>query len=295
MTKFKLFIGIISILFAISECKSQQFVQIQHPAYELSAICKDNRGNIIVSSDEGRIDYWDLQSGLLIPIAHASKGKDFEALYYYQDSLWVALEEPERRIEYFKISTSNSNPSKIPVDLNKAIAKGIPETTNNTLEAFVIDEVNDKLYFAKEYEKRAVFEYDLKNKSVKKLTIYNNIDTVPLDVTDMKLAYNDKNEPLLYLLERYDRQIRSYNLKTKEVQITPFKHLVCDQEYSLFSEQGCGCLKCYGRAEALLLTENEIWIGFDNGGNPINQKFSDDKKLGISGDRPVILKLKRTK
>ena len=46
----------------------------------------------------------------------------------------------------------------------------------------------------------------------------------------------------------------------------------------------------YGMAEALMIIDNEVWLGYDNNG----VKVSDEAKLryGIEGDKPVVLKFK---
>ena len=278
-----------------------KFVQLNKEGYELSAICQDDKGQIIVSSDEGDIDFWDTKTNNLAPIQHPQiVGKDFEALDFYEGKLWYAVEQVYRKIESISPGETSCRPHHS-ISLNGCLSDLIPKTDNYSIEAFAIDSINKKLYFAKELNKRAIFYYNLDNLNdtiwkadeVRVLDVYRGMDEPPYDITDMKLEYNEKNEPVLYLLERYERQIRAYNISTQKSKITSFKKIVCDSTSSLFSKTGCECPKCYGKAEALLVTENEFWIGFDNNGKSINEAFAKNRGYYIQGKKPDLLKGKK--
>ncbi|MDO5981251.1 hypothetical protein [Flavivirga spongiicola] len=279
-----------------------EFIQLNKEKYELSAICSDNHGNIIVASDEGSIDYIDLKNYKLKPIDHKIIGKDIEALDFFNGKIWYAIEENYRKIEFLDLKSTSPYQPISSTNLNGIISSLIPNKDNSSIEAFAIDSINSKLYFSKEYNKRAIYFYNLNNlrdqnwnsDEVRILDIYRGKDESPLDISDMKISYNDKGQPILYILERYERQIRMYNITTQKTKTVSFKKIVCDTDSSLFYNKQCDSCTCYGKAEALLVKKDEFWIGFDNGGYKINENFVKKYGYNISHKtNPVILKIKR--
>lgn len=275
------------------------FLQLPIKHYELSGICQNPKGEVFVCSDEGKIHQFDLQSGEMTFVEDSIIGVDYEALEFYDGDLWVAVEEYHRKVESF--NPSNPGLVKHSKNLNGAIFEFMPETDNATIEALAIDSVNGKLYFAREYGPRQVFCYSLYNlqlpdwdkNQVRILDIYRDNHDAPLDVTDMKVYQNEKGESVLYLLERYKRQIREYNLHTHQTHIHSYHEYVCDSKGSLFSEKNCDCDSCYGSGEALMVTEDEFWIGFDAIDDTLNMAFCRRNNLNLKKDYPVLLRLPR--
>ena len=76
------------------------------------------------------------------------------------------------------------------------------------------------------------------------------------------------------------------DVKSNQKYSVSFRHIVFKDGQRLFKNKNPE----YGMAEALLLTENEIWIGLDNNGDNVS-KYG--KSIGLNGNKPAILIFKR--
>ncbi|MDC3219960.1 hypothetical protein OAU00_02630, partial [Saprospiraceae bacterium] len=248
-----------SCIFTVSISAQNQFhfFQLEKDAYELSAICSDENGNIYVASDEGNIDTLDMTTFKLKPLEHQIIGDDIEALEIYNGDLWYSVERTYRKIESINLKSSIPYKPIHSVKLNSIIADLIPCTDNATIEAVAIDSKNKIIYFCKQYKKRTIYYYPLENindpntnsSEVRTLDLYRGENNNSLDITDMKIEYDSNNNPVLHVLEKFERQIRSYNLVTHKTKITSFKDLVCDGTSSLFVKgKPCNSCECWGKA-----------------------------------------------
>ena len=135
------------------------------------------------------------------------------------------------------------------------------------------------LYVVKEREPRGVFEIDLKTGQVN--DTFNIPETESNDFSDVKYENG-----FLYLLER------SGNFVTKVDAIT--KEVVAKYHYKSVASHPDGKLYAptpFGMAEALLLTEDEIWLGLDNNGLKVSEYAY--QTYGIVGNAPIIIKFRR--
>lgn len=160
--------------------------------------------------------------------------------------------------------------------------KGIDPKTwkkNAGLEAIAVNCEDSLLYLAKEREPRFLLEVDMKYGIIK------NQFTIPEDqsndFSDMKYENG-----FLYMLERNGSCVSKIDVRSKA--------LVDKVSYKYTSNMPAGKLyepSKYGMAEALLLTENEIWIGIDNNGLQASKGAED--RFGLRGNQPSILRFKR--
>jgi hypothetical protein len=80
------------------------------------------------------------------------------------------------------------------------------------------------------------------------------------DITDLKYSKLQAKE-MLYILGRNESQILRYNLENGEIIIKTYKFLEKKEDMQAVFDSG----KSFGMGEALLISETEIWVGFDNG------------------------------
>ncbi len=150
---------------------------------------------------------------------------------------------------------------------------------NTGLESLAIDCENSIIYAAKERQARFIYAVDLKYNNI--ISKFNIPETESSDFADMKYENG-----FIYLLERNGNYISKVDVKTEEVVTkVSYKNICTSAEGKLYEPSK------YGMAEALLLTESEIWIGLDNNGLPVSENAA--KKYGMKGTQPVILRFVR--
>ncbi len=149
---------------------------------------------------------------------------------------------------------------------------------NKGFEGIAYDCKNEILYLAKERQPRRIYKVDLKTKVISEpFPNIININEQGYDITDMKFENG-----ALYILERGKGLVTKINIKTNIKKSLSFHHIVLKNRKRLYNNSNPD----YGMAEALLLTENEIWIGLDNNGNEVSEY---GKSFGLRGNKPVIL------
>ncbi|MFY0652414.1 MAG: SdiA-regulated domain-containing protein [Cyclobacteriaceae bacterium] len=153
------------------------------------------------------------------------------------------------------------------------------EWGNAGWEGLAIDCEKQIGYLTKERQPRAVFVVDLK-----KLMIDKTFD-IPLEDSN-DFADTKFENGFLYLLERNGNYITKVDPATEEVLAKVSYRKTCSAESGKLFEP-----TNFGMAEALTLTEDEIWLGLDNNGLEASQYAKG--KYGIEGRSPVILKFKR--
>jgi hypothetical protein len=155
---------------------------------------------------------------------------------------------------------------------------------NKGLEGIAIDSENQILYLAKEREDRNIFRIDLKTMEMTEPFAKQLKSGPGHDISDLKFENGN-----LYLLERGLGQITRFNCRTGEKFSFSFQELEYKDGQRMFSNEN----PQFGMAEALLLTPDEIWIGYDNNGDPVSEY---GKSLGLKeGNKTAIIIFKRPK
>ena len=258
-----------------------QMNNAQNNRFDLSGIAI-TAGNYYVVADKGWNNYiyeiahqdnsWEvintLPLGLTEPI-------DLEGLDFCNGSFYLINENGN------KVYTLDANREMRSVFIHYS-GKGIDPKTwkkNAGLEAIAVNCEDSILYLAKEREPRFLLEVDMK------YGIIENQFTIPEiesnDFSDMKYE-----KGFLYMLERNGSCISKIDVRSKAV--------VNKVSYKYTSNMPAGKLyepSKYGMAEALLLTENEIWIGIDNNGLKASKGAED--RFGLKGNQPSILRFRR--
>ena len=258
-----------------------QMNNAQNNRFDLSGIAIP-AGNYYVVADKGWNNYiyeiahrdnsWEvintLPLGLTEPI-------DLEGLDFCNGSFYLINENGN------KVYTLDANREMRSVFIHYS-GKGIDPKTwkkNAGLEAIAVNCEDSILYLAKEREPRFLLEVDMK------YGIIENQFTIPEiesnDFSDMKYE-----KGFLYMLERNGSCISKIDVRSKAV--------VNKVSYKYTSNMPAGKLyepSKYGMAEALLLTENEIWIGIDNNGLKASKGAED--RFGLKGNQPSILRFRR--
>ena len=176
---------------------------------------------------------------------------------------------------------SFSHPDSIfSVELNFKKGDGNPkEWGNSGWEGVASDCENNVLYLIKERNPRRIYVVDTKTNSV--MEDFTIPDTESNDFSDAKFENGH-----LYIIERNGNFVTKINPKSKSV--------VSKYQYKDVASHPNGKLYGpteYGMGEALLLKEDEIWIGLDNNGLKVTEHAQ--KTYGMTGKSPVILKFKR--
>lgn len=155
------------------------------------------------------------------------------------------------------------------------------EWGNAGWEGLAINGENQVLYLVKERQPRFILPYD--NKTNQLLPEFDIPNTESNDFSDAKFENG-----FLYLLERNGNYVTKVDPITgKVIDKKYYGHICSHPDGKLFEPEK------YGMAEALLLKQNEIWIGLDNNG--IQASTHATNTYQIKGNNPVIIKFKRPK
>lgn len=152
---------------------------------------------------------------------------------------------------------------------------------NAGFEGLAVNCAQQIAYVFKERDPRALFTVDLNQKKV--IEVGNLPETFGTQYSDAKFE-----KGFLYVLERDAFMVTKYNPITKKI--------VDQRSFSQISSLDIG--KLYGPTlfameEALLMTNDEIWIGVDNNGLEVTH--AAEQKYGIKGSLPILMKFKRPK
>jgi hypothetical protein len=152
---------------------------------------------------------------------------------------------------------------------------------NAGLEAIAVDCENKRMYLVKERQPRLIFTVDMN--SWKVIDQFDIPQTESIDFSDAKFDNGH-----LYVLERGGNYVTKINPETHEV-VDKYHY---KKEASFEQGKLYGPTK-YGMGEALLITNNEIWIGWDNNGQTVTDHAKST--YGMKKNMPVIFKFKRPK
>ena len=150
---------------------------------------------------------------------------------------------------------------------------------NAGVEGFCVDSKNSIVYFAKEREPRRLFSYDMK-----KNEFHTEFDDVVKgndgDISDMKYLNG-----FVYYLDRANCLVVRIDVKTKEKTQYSFRKYSNNGKEHIYVAD-------YGMAEALLITDNAIFVGMDNNNDPVS-KYGEEIGLKAGSTAPSIFVFKR--
>ncbi len=150
---------------------------------------------------------------------------------------------------------------------------------NAGLEAVAVDCARGIVYVAKERQPRYILEIDIETGIIQ--SQFNISEQDAYDYADVKCENG-----FLYILERGGNLVSKIDLSTKEVvEKVSYNATAFESDNRLYEPSK------FGMAEALVLTDTEIWIGIDNNG--LNASDNAKKKFGLRGNQPAIMKFKR--
>jgi len=247
--------------------------------FDFSGIVMDQQGYLAIADKKWnqyayKIDidsnYWYITDSVQLGLTNHS---DLEGIDFCEGGgIYFIDEKFNRAYLYDGVQSSQ-------IIFNKGkLRDGLKWGTNSGLEGLAIDCERRILYLAKERDPGFIVSYDLEDQRV--LDIFNLPDTKG-DVSDLKFE-----DGFLYLLERTENYITKINVNTKQVVAkVSYKDVCSNPAGKLYSHTP------YGLAEALLLTEEEIWIGLDNNGLPFSSHARQAYQL--DGNQPVLIKFKR--
>ncbi|WP_422360246.1 SdiA-regulated domain-containing protein [Reichenbachiella sp.] len=202
---------------------------------------------------------------------------DLEAIDYCQGAFYLANE--------FTGSINVLNPesndlTNLPINFEDYNLK--PGTWKNAgWEGLTIDCDKQIMYLVKERQPRNIISVDMNS-----WKILEQFDIPQQDSNDFSDAKFQNG--FLYLLERNGNYITKVDVLKKEVvEKYHYKHIASHPDGKLYTNEK------YGMAEALLLLDDEIWVGLDNNGHMASEHAK--KTYQMKGNAPVILKFKRPK
>lgn len=247
--------------------------------FDLSGLAQHSDGTIYTISDKEKTPYIyqvDWKKGKLpehLPFGIKDK-LDIEAIDICGDKFYVSNEKNDK----FYIVEKGKETQKLDIDISEYKTKASLFGGNDGFEGMTVDCENQIMYAVKEMLPRYILTIDLKtNKVLKKWTIPTD-DT--FDFSDAKYQNG-----YLYILERSASLVTKVDIKSEKV-IAKYSYTNVEKEPGyLFGPAA------HRIGEALLLTQDEIWIGFDNNG--LKASKLSQKELGLKGRAPLIVRFKR--
>ncbi|MBR6277790.1 MAG: SdiA-regulated domain-containing protein [Bacteroidales bacterium] len=150
---------------------------------------------------------------------------------------------------------------------------------NAGIEGMTIDNKNKLIYIAKERDPRRVFVYDIKTGQLS--APFDDV-ILPSDGDISDMCCEGK---YLYILDRQNCFVRRLDVKTKESKYASFVKYSTDRVQNNY-------LADFGMAEALWLTKDAIFIGFDNN-NDLVSEYGEKIGLKKGSCKPSIFVFKR--
>jgi len=201
---------------------------------------------------------------------------DIEGIDFCDSSFFV-INEANNMV--YEIKSNNDTAKLILIDWNLTNYPANSDP-NAGLEGIAIDNENKVIYLAKERDPSMLFKLNLKDRNIEQ--VFGNLINNEESISDMKYENG-----FLYLLERESSTILRINTQTQEILRVSIKNTLNPNGLQLYTSENPE----YGIAEALLLKENEIWIGLDNNGTQTN---SEGINLGIKKTtNPAIIIFER--
>lgn len=262
-------------------------------SFELSGLAQDANGQVFMVNDDKKKIYY-LKDQKIIESACTKKWKlnirdaDWEAIDLLGDKI-VVLSENTHTImgDNWRLTPDFSDyQTRMRQDL-------YPDKWGNAgFEGFCF--ADSTIFFAKERSAGSlndgcyILEVNHQGKILRKFTL-PPIGTLPHrnpDFTDLKY-WRKGDDAFLYILERNHYLVSRLNLKTNQVTRYSYSKYATNKQFfnALYRTKN----PQYGMAEALLITDDEIWIGFDNNGSTINSNYLYAQKYNLSGRQCTIM------
>ena len=207
---------------------------------------------------------------------YKTKECDIEAVDTYNGRLMVS----EEGNNFIYMQNESGDFELLPIDFTK-VESDLSKwgAANAGIEGFAVDSQNNTIYFAKERDPRRLFSYDIiKNE------FHTDFDDVIKgddgSVSDMKFIGG-----YLYILDRANCLVVRLDVKTKEKIQYSFRRYSNNGKEHIYTAK-------YGLAEALLITDDAIFIGMDNNNAPVS-KYGEEIGLKAGSTLPSIFVFKR--
>ena len=207
---------------------------------------------------------------------YKTKDCDIEAVDTYNDR--IVISEETNNLIY--IQNDKGEFELMPVDFTKVEADLTKWGASNAgVEGFAVDSQNNIIYFAKERDPRRLFSYDVAANE-----FHTDFDDIVKgddgNISDMKFV-----DGYLYYLDRAECLVVRIDVKTKEQVKYSFRRYSNNGKEHIYYAK-------FGMAEALLITDDAIFIGFDNNDDPVT-KYGEEIGLKPGSNLPSIFVFKR--
>lgn len=207
-----------------------------------------------------------------IPL-NTSENIDFEGLAFNDTAFFIANEATS-----CFLTKAFDRPHAYATPLNwGSIGEDAQNWGNRGLEGIAVGA--NQIWLAKERQPQKIVTYDLKTTKLShRFQYYFYKNTNKFDIADLFLR-----EPFLYVLIRNSSQILRIDTRNGLMKTVSFKQTSYKQGQRLYQNKNSE----YGMAEALLITDSQIWIGFDNNGDKVS---TFGKEIGLKqGTAPAVL------
>ncbi|MBB6462077.1 SdiA-regulated domain-containing protein [Flammeovirga kamogawensis] len=249
--------------------------------YDLSGI-SHYKDSIFVIADKKDNPFiyqvnWAAKHFTVSPIAELSfkGGIDLEGIAIGGDIAYL-INEHDNEVYSYNLKSRKIN--KLLINWGALASPKKDWLHNAGFEGVAIDFDKGVLYLAKERQPKLILKVDLAALEIIETFITSN--KCSNDYADLYFY-----EGYLYALERNGMCIIKIDPDThKELKHYSFKKSVSNKGQRLYEPAK------YGMAEALMIKNDEIWIGFDNNGVSVSE--FGKSKYGLSGSAPVLLQFK---
>ena len=262
-------------------------------SFDLSGLKAQPSGEILLISDKPSQIYSLKDKEIIEGLALQSDGSeryDLEGIDACGTEIFVACESGHNT-PY--LLNKDGSLQKIEITYPEGISP-TEEWGNAGLEGIALDCERNIMYLAKERGPKHIYEIQLNDaKTTGKVIREIKLEEDPTkgDISDIKYLKKGK-EAFLYVLLRKDRNILRINLESGATETRSYApYVTTDGQQSLYTVDPEKAK--YGMAEALLITDKEIWVGLDNNTKLINESHELAEKYGLKGGMPVILVLER--
>ena len=260
-------------------------VEMPKQRFDLSGFAIYKGRTICIADKSWTTDiyYFDTTSTGEFNVSFCCKGPDYktedcdiEAVDVYNNQIVVS--EETNNLMYMQ--NKKGEFELMPTDFTKVEADlSHWGAANAGVEGFCVDSKNSIVYFAKEREPRRLFSYDMK-----KNEFHTDFDDVVLpndgDISDMKYLNG-----FVYYLDRANCLVVRIDVKTKEKVQYSFRKYSNNGKEHIYKAD-------YGMAEALLITDNAIFVGMDNNNDPVSS-YGEEIGLKAGSTAPSIFIFKR--
>ncbi len=241
-------------------------------------VADKNWNNAIYVADIS-LNSWTIKDSVVFDSSGYSN-IDYEAIDFWDNYFYLADEKNSRVL---KIS-STGQCDTLKIDWWKQEIR-TQNWGNAGIEGIAISSKENSLYIAKERDPCRIFRYNLKTEKLTEPfdSLLKTLET-RVDISDMKCENG-----ILYAVNRSNCQILRIDIENSSIQTVSYKTTCFPDGMRLYINK----IPKFGMIESLLLTKDEIWLGFDNNNDKVSKQ---GYKLGLKKNRePAILIFKRPK